>query len=213
MLWPAYSSFSQTISELTSVGAPTRPPMLVEGALYSALLVAFGIGVWQSAPGNRALRVTGALLLAYGAVGPLWYPFPMTARGDIGRTTALTDVMHIVLGVVDTVLMLSILGFGAAALGRHFRTYSLLTVAVVLAGGASTFAFVPRVAAGASTPWLGVLERTYIGAFLLWVAVLAATLLRAPTVPPAMPDTRRPAASRDSESLLGGTQRSQRGRN
>jgi len=141
-LWPGYSSFSQTISELTSVGAPTRPPMLVEGALYSALLVAFGIGVWQSAPANRALRVTGALLLAYGAVGPLWYPFPMTARGDIGPTTALTDVMHIVLGVADTVLMLSILGFGAAALGRHFRIYSLLTVAVVLAGGASTFAFV-----------------------------------------------------------------------
>ena len=123
----------------------------------------------------------------------------MTARGDIGPTTALTDVMHIVLGVVDTVLMLSILGFGAAALGRHFRIYSLLTVAAVLAGGASTFAFVPRVAAGASTPWLGVLERTYLGAFLLWVAVLAIALLRSPAAPPAPPDTRRPAASRDSD--------------
>ena len=144
----------------------------------------------------------------------MWYPFPMTARGDIGPTTALTDVMHIVLGVVDTVLMLSILGFGAAALGRHFRIYSLLTVAAVLAGGASTFAFVPRVAAGASTPWLGVLERTYLGAFLLWVAVLAIALLRSPAAPPAPPDTRRPAASRDSESPLdGGAQRSHRGRN
>ena len=214
LLWPGYSSFSQTISELTSVGAPTRPPMLVEGALYSALLVAFGIGVWQSARANRALRVTGALLLAYGAVGPLWYPFPMTARGDIAPTTDLTDVMHIVLGVVDTVLMLSILGFGAAALGRHFRIYSLLTVAAMLAGGASTFAFVPRVAAGASTPWLGVLERTYLGAFLLWVTVLAIALLRSPAAPPAPADTRRPAASRDWEPPLdGGAQRSHRGRN
>lgn len=76
----------------------------------------------------------------------------MTARGDIGPTTGLTDLMHIVLGVVDTLLMLSILGFGAAALGRQFRLYSPLTLAVVLAGGASTFAFVPLVAAGASTP-------------------------------------------------------------
>ena len=64
LLWPGYSSFSQTISELTSVGAPTRPPMLVEGALYSALLVAFGIGVWQSARAPPPQRVTGALLKA-----------------------------------------------------------------------------------------------------------------------------------------------------
>lgn len=34
-----------------------------------------------SSHGKKALRVTGALLIAYGAVGPLWLPFPMTARG------------------------------------------------------------------------------------------------------------------------------------
>ena len=71
-LYDGYSSFSQTVSELTSIGSPTRPLMLVEGFIYSALLVAFGIGVRQSARDNRPLRVTGALLVVYCALGPLW---------------------------------------------------------------------------------------------------------------------------------------------
>ena len=71
-LWPGYSSFSQTISELTSVGAPTRPPMLVEGALYSALLVAFGIGVWNSpAAASPAPPDTRRLAASRGTQSPL----------------------------------------------------------------------------------------------------------------------------------------------
>ena len=180
-LYKSYSSFSQTVSELTSVGAPTRPPLLVEGLIWTVLTIAFGVGVWQSAQGNRALRVTGALLVAYGAVAPLWYPFPMTARGDIQATTALTDVMHITLGAVDTLIILSILGFGAAALGKGFRLYSLVTLATVVVFGVVTFAYVPRVAAMEPTPWLGVFERIQLGAFLVWVVVLAVSLLRAGT--------------------------------
>lgn len=184
LLYDGYDSRSQTISELTSLGAPTRPLMVVEGALYSALLVAFGIGVWRSGTGNRPLRVTGALLFAYGAMGPLWYPFPISARADIepNAPMGLTDVMHIVLGAADTVLMLSMLGFGAVALGRRFRVYSLLTLAAVVGFGALTFGSVPQMAAGEPTPWLGVVERIYLGAFLLWVAVLSVILLRSSRV-------------------------------
>lgn len=48
----------------------------------------------------------------------------MTARGQIEPATkmALADLMHITLGAIDTLLMLSILGFGAAALGKRFRS-------------------------------------------------------------------------------------------
>ena len=172
-----YSSFSQAVSELTSISAPTRPLMLVEGFFYSVLLVAFGVGVRRSGPGNRGLRLTGTLLIVYGAVGPLWYPFPMTARGQLGSTTAVSDIVHVVLGVVDTLLFLSILAVGAAALGKRFRIYSISTLAVVVVFGALTFSYVPRIAAGQPTPWLGVVERLELGAFLLWVAVLAAVLL------------------------------------
>lgn len=190
-LYPGYDSFSQTISELTSIGAPTREALIIEGFFYEALVVAFGIGVWKSASGqpgaqvNTPLRVTGALLVAYGAVGPLWLPFPMTARQNITAAApfAFTDTMHIVLGAVDALLYLTTLAFGAAALGKGFRIYSILTLAVVLVFGAWTNSFVPLVAAGAPTPWLGVIERTMIGSFLLWVVVLAIKLMRAERAP------------------------------
>ena len=44
LLYSGDSPFSQTISELSSIGVPTRPTVT---------------GVWRSARGNRALRVTG----------------------------------------------------------------------------------------------------------------------------------------------------------
>jgi hypothetical protein len=173
-----YSPFSQVVSELTSIGAPTRTPLLAMGLVYDVLLAAFGVGVWRSARGNRALGVTGLLLVGYGAIGPLWLPFPMTARGEIGTTTGLTDIMHIVMGAVTVLLMFSAIGFGARAFGGRFRAYSLGTLATVLAFGASVFAYVPRIAAGEPTPWVGVLERINIAAWLMWVAVLAVILLR-----------------------------------
>lgn len=179
-LYEAYSPFSQAVSELTSIGAPTRTPLTVEGFIYEALIIGFGIGVWRSAQGNRSLRVTGALLIAYGAVGPLWLPFPMTARREIQPTDSMpfTDAMHLTLGAVDALLYLTILGFGAASFGKRFRLYSILTMAIVLVFGAWTNSFVPLVAAGKPTPWLGVVERIMLGAFLLWVVVLAVILLR-----------------------------------
>ncbi len=123
--------------------------------------------------------MTAGLLIAYGALGPLWLPFPMTARTEITptATAAITDVMHLVLGAVDALLYLAILGFGSVAFGKGFRYYSILTLAVVLTFGVWTNSFVPLVAAGERTPWLGVVERVMIGAVLLWV-VLAVLLLR-----------------------------------
>jgi hypothetical protein len=126
----------------------------VEGFIYEALVIAFGVGVWQSARGRPSLKVTAGLLIAYGALGPLWLPFPMTARTEITptATAAITDVMHLVLGAVDALLYLAILGFGSVAFGKRFRYYSILTLAVVLTFGFWTNSFVPVVAAGQPTP-------------------------------------------------------------
>ncbi|MGO4493519.1 hypothetical protein AB4Y86_15705 [Arthrobacter sp. 2YAF22_2] len=123
-LYKGSSSFSQTISELTSLGAPARTPLIVEGFIYESLVIAFGVGVWQPARGRPSLKVTAGLLIAYGALGPLWLPFPMTARTEITptATAAITDVMHLVLGAVDALLYLAILGFGSVASARVFAT-------------------------------------------------------------------------------------------
>src|SRR5689334_2638846 len=50
MLWDGYSAADQTISELSAIGAPTRPIWMALAAIYSALMTAFGWIVWKSAP-------------------------------------------------------------------------------------------------------------------------------------------------------------------
>jgi hypothetical protein len=44
MRWEAYSSTSQTVSELIAIGAPTRPLVLPLMITYSVLVFAFGWG-------------------------------------------------------------------------------------------------------------------------------------------------------------------------
>ncbi len=67
--YPGYSAFAQTISELSAVDAPSRPLWMALGAVYVALLIAFGNGVWLSANRKRTLRVAGTLLVGLGITG------------------------------------------------------------------------------------------------------------------------------------------------
>jgi hypothetical protein len=70
------------------------------------------------------------------------------------------------------------MSFGAVAFGDGFRRYSMTSIVVLVAFGVLTFLDAPKVAANLPTPWIGVWERINIGVFLLWIVVLATTLLR-----------------------------------
>jgi hypothetical protein len=65
----------------------------------------------------------------------------------------------------------------AIELGWFFRVYSLLTLATALVFGRLS-AQVDQVEAGDPTPYMGLLERIGIGAWLLWLAVASVVLLR-----------------------------------
>jgi hypothetical protein len=179
MQWEAYSSASQTISELSAIGAPTRSLWALPGAIYTVLVTAFGWGVWKSAGRRHALRVAGGLIVAYGALGVLWPFAPMHLRETLAAGGGtLSDTMHLVLASTTVLLMLLAIGAAAAAFGTRFRVYSLATLAILAAFGTLTFLDAPRIAANLPTPWIGVWERINIGVFLLWVVALATTLLR-----------------------------------
>src|SRR5213082_2883864 len=47
MQWEGYSSASQTVSELSAIGAPTRPLWVLLGIAYTLLVTGFGWGVWD----------------------------------------------------------------------------------------------------------------------------------------------------------------------
>jgi hypothetical protein len=173
MLFPGYSLMSQTVSELSAIGAPTRPLWVWLGTVWALLLVAFGWGVWKSADRNRALRVVGGLMAANGVISLFWPPMHLR-----GAEFTLTDTLHIVWAAATVFLMMLAIGFGAAAFGKSFRFYSIATMVILVAFGFLTFLDGPRIAANLPTPWVGVWERINIGVFLLWVVVLATALLR-----------------------------------
>lgn len=177
--FPGYSIASQTVSELSAVGAPTRTLWILLCIPYTLLMIAFAWGVWKSAGGNRPLRIAGGLLIAYAAIGILWPFAPMHLRETLaagGET--FSDTMHIALGIVTEIIFLLALGFTAAALGKQFRLYSIATLVILLVFGVLTFLEAPHVAENRPTPLIGVWERINIGVFLLWVVVLGIVLLR-----------------------------------
>jgi hypothetical protein len=175
MRFEGYSSVSQTVSELSAIGAPTRPLWVALGIAYDVLVIAFACGILASAGGRRPLRITAGLFFAYGVIGLAWPLAPIHLRG---QGFAFTDTMHIVFTIVTVLLMLLAMGFGAAAWDKGFRFYSIATMVTLLVFGGLTGLDAPRIAANLPTPWAGVTERINIGVFLLWVMVVAIALLR-----------------------------------
>ncbi len=177
--YDGYNWVSQTLSELSAIGAPTRPLWFWLAWVYTALVMAFGWGVWKSADSNRPLRVVGALILASSLLGFVWPFAPMHEREVLAAGGGtLSDTLHIVLAFVTVPLFLLTVGFGAAAFGRRFRLYSIATAVIAFAFGALTGVDGPRISANLPTPWIGLWERINIGVYMVWVAVLAVTVLR-----------------------------------
>ena len=176
---PSYSLVSQTVSELSAIGAPTRPLWVVMGLVYTLLVTGFGWGVRLAAGDNRRLRVAGILVAIYGALGIAWIFAPMHLRPVLASGGGtFSDTAHLALGAVTEVLYLLALGFAATALGKAFRIYSMATLAVLVVFGILMFRDAPGVSANAPTPLLGAWERINIGVFLAWIVVLALALLK-----------------------------------
>ena len=174
MLYESYSFINQSISELSAIGAPTRAFLATSNIIYVLLLFAFGVGVLATGSRKRALRVTGILMMTHAVLALISGLFPMNMRGT---QMTISDIMHIIFYTAIPLIILFIIGFGAFVFGKLFRIYSIGTIVVIIMFGALTGMAGPRVAAGLSTPWLGVYERINVYGYMLWVLVLSIILL------------------------------------
>jgi hypothetical protein len=184
-LYDGYSRIDQAVSELSATGAPTHAFLTAMGPVFSLILIGFGIGVWQSAYEKRSLRIAGALMIAHGAMGFLWMFAPMSKREVIaagGATSA--DTMHLVLSGATGLFVTAYVATTALAFGWIFRLFSAATIATALLFGFLS-AQVGKIHGGEPTPYMGLFERIGIGAWLLWVAVVAIGLIRRQTRQPA----------------------------
>jgi hypothetical protein len=177
LLYAGYSSFSQTVSELSAIDAPTRQLWILLSIFFILCEVAFGFGILLSAVTNRPLRMVGYLLTMYGIISIFWPPMHQREVLAAGGKT-MTDTMHIIFTAVTAFVMMLAMGFGAAAFGRRFRYYSIATILVLLVFGGLTSLQAPELEANLPTPWMGVWERVNIYATMLWLFVLAILMLR-----------------------------------
>ena len=173
-LYPGYDRISRPVSELSATYAPSRFVLVPLGIAFQLLMIAFWVGVWRAAGNNRALRLTSGLMLAFVGLGLAASAFPMRSDEVLGANTIHT----IIFAVITPLLMLAGIGASAAAFGKTFRIYALLTLVALVGFSALTGVLAAQINAGASVGWFGIPERALIGTWLQWVAVLAILLLR-----------------------------------
>jgi hypothetical protein len=223
LFYPDYHGYTaQMVSELMAAGAPTRTLMFWVGIFYNALILAFAAGVWASARGNRAMRLTAVALAGYGfasTVGGLLTPMDLRTEGLSERTW-----VHIGATAVQGIFQMAVLVVGAFVYGLRFRLYAFATLLTALVFGA----WAGYQSGQDSTPWLGLTERVSIYAYMIWLLILAASLLRtrpsredslraaglAATAKPSgrqlsqepLPDSREPAQAESQMNLRGVSQ-------
>lgn len=171
-----YDYTSQGFSELLAFEAPTRPFVLSLSVLYNILVAIFGLRICFISEKKLSLRLSGIFLIAnavLGVVTPALFPAPLR---NVEAT--LRNIVHLPLTGIEVLFILLAIVFGAIASGKRFRVYSILVFLTMTLFGIWGATFVSRVAANQPTPWLGIIERANIYAYLLWVAVLSISLLR-----------------------------------
>jgi len=176
MQYEGYSLLSQAPSELSAFDAPTRILWIILVAPYPLLFAAFGWGVLQISGGHRKLLIVGGLIIAYCIKDFYWPPMHMREVIAAGGGT-LSDTLHIVWATMTVFFMMLMMGFGAAALGKKFRLYTIATFLIFIVFGALTFMESGKLEDNLPTPFMGLWERINIAAFMLWVIVFAAVLL------------------------------------
>ena len=172
LLFDGYSFRSHTVSELSAIGAPTRQLWVSLAFVYTLLFASFGLGVLKVSNGNGHLRVLAIIIFAFCAWNFYWPP--MHQRGF---EPSLTDTLHIVWASVTVVLMMLMMGFGAAGLGTKFRIYTIATMILLMGFGFMTSLDAPKIPLNLPTPWLGIWERIMISFFMVWVIVLSMSLV------------------------------------
>jgi hypothetical protein len=178
-LYSGYDSASQTVSELSAIGAPTRALWVSLSLIYVLLTIVFAWGILNAASNNKHLLFTGWLIFTYACISLLWPFAPMHQRQALAMGKgSLTDTMHIVLSIVTICLMTAAMVFGARSFGKRFLLYSVATIFILYLFGILTFLDASDMEANLSTPLMGIWERISIGAYLVWLMVLATMTLR-----------------------------------
>jgi len=183
---PGYSHARQVIGALTAPGTPHRQLLELCFLAYNVatLLFAFGL-LWRLRACRRRNLTVGALLLAGVAICGIFMFFAPTDAPE-GPAT-LQGQLSIALDAARSLLIfLSILvmGLGFRGVPGVSFLWGYSVVSAVLTGMAGLMAVA---GSAVRSPLLGVYDRVAMGAFLLWMLVLALVLARVEPQPQPQP--------------------------
>jgi len=171
-MWKGYSFVSQSISELSAIGAPTRSLVLPLDLMYDVLMIAFSVGIWQLAGQNLLMRIVAGLIAGNAVISSFVSLFLPMRIGQDASFSAST--IHVVLMAIGVFFFLLAMGLGGAANRNWFRYYSFGTLLAYLVLAIARF-LIPDQTTAAGLPVLtvGIQERTMALGYLLWVVALA----------------------------------------
>jgi hypothetical protein len=176
MRYDSYDYPLDPISSLSAVDSPVRAMIIPLSILYLVLKISFSFGVWGSANQKRDLRIVAGLLFAFSLTDVASYFFPFYPNEPFG---SFTNLMHSILaGGVTVLLILLIIGYGAGAGGKRFRTYSFATLLVMVVMGVLPLISGMKLSTDQIPEWFGVGERINAYGYMLWILVLAIVLLQ-----------------------------------
>ena len=175
--WPEYDSFSQSVSELIAVDAPSASIVIPLFLIYSLLVFAFGTGVFLLAKENKALKFVAIFIMAKELLGVIATLIaPMHLRGTMGTAT---DTWHIILTAVGVLLcMFPAIIMSAKAFGGWFRVFSIVIILIFLTCGTLAGMDGAKIAENLPTPYAGLWERINIFSYLTWVIALTFKILK-----------------------------------
>jgi hypothetical protein len=82
------------------------------------------------------------------------------------------------MSAITLLLLMLLIGFGAAGLGKGFRIYSMASMGIFITFGILTSLETPGITTNMATPMIGVWERINIGTYMIWMIVLAVLLMK-----------------------------------
>lgn len=170
--YPGYSMRAQAVSELFAIGAPTRPVVALLFSVSSVLVLAFALGIWRTAV-HRRQQILAVSFGGSATIGLLlWIAFPMHMRGD---ARSFTDTMHLMLASNPFVLLTLVVVLVSE--GGRFRTYTWVTLVLMVGLAVPAFGYADALDANQPTPWLGALERASQYTYQLWQVALSKMLV------------------------------------
>jgi hypothetical protein len=128
------------------------------------------------------LRIAGIFFIAYALAGEARLLFFPMHSGPGER--AISDNINIIFTGLVVLFTLLAIGYGSSAFGKQFRSYSIGTLVELILFAIATSLNNTRIEEGLSTPWLGIMERVYFYASLLWISMLSINLLQTGTRSP-----------------------------